>query len=54
MWTTPFEYRVGETSNGKADVWAAGRFISVRFTSMDNLNWKIRSYSLDVEMGGLY
>lgn len=51
-WTTPFTYTVG--SSYKADVFASGRFLAVRYQSLDNQPWRIRSQDHDVQMMGTY
>lgn len=52
VWSAPVEYTVGQTF--KADAFATGRFIGVRFTSMDNQWFRIRSYDLDIVTRGGY
>lgn len=51
-WSAPVTYTVGSTY--KADAFANGRFLAVRFTSMDNQPWRIRSYDADIVMGGKF
>lgn len=51
-WSPPVEYVVGQTY--KADTFASGRFIAIRYTSMDNNWWRIRSHGLDVVTAGAY
>lgn len=51
-WSPPVEYVVGQSY--KADAFASGRFLAVRFTSMDNQPWAVRSYDLDVVTAGKY
>ena len=51
-WGAPVTYTVGSTF--KADLFATGRFMALRFSSLDNQPWRIRSYDLDVQMMGGY
>jgi hypothetical protein len=51
-WGAPVAYTVG--SSYKADVTTSGRFLAVRFQSLDNQPWRIRSYDVDVQMMGMY
>lgn len=51
-WSPPVEYTVG--ASYKADAFASGRFLAVRFTSMDNQPWAIRSYDLDIVQSGAH
>ncbi len=51
-WSPPVEYVVGQSYT--ADAFASGRFLAVRFTSMDNQPWAVRSYDLDVVTAGKY
>lgn len=51
-WVDPVTYTVGSTY--KADLFATGRFLALRFSSMDNQPWRIRSYDLDLQMTGGY
>ena len=51
-WSPPVEYVVGKTY--KADAFASGRFLAIRYTSMDNNWWRIRSHGLDVISSGAY
>lgn len=52
QWGAPVTYTVGETF--KADCFASGRFLSIRFQSLDNQPWRIRSYDMDVQPMGMY
>ena len=52
VWSPPVTYTVGTTY--KADAFASGRFLAIRFTSLDNQPWRIRSYDLDVVKQGVY
>lgn len=51
-WSAPVEYIVGKSY--QADSFASGRFLAIRFTSMDNNAWRIKSYGLDVVGNGAY
>lgn len=51
-WSPAVEYSVGSTY--KADAFASGRFLAVRFSSIDNQNWRIRSFDMDVQTQGTY
>lgn len=51
-WSPPVTYTVGSTY--KADVTASGRFLSIRYTSLDNQSWRIRSQDMDIVMRGTY
>lgn len=52
VWSPPVTYTVGQTF--KADCFASGRFLAVRFTSLDNQPWRLRSYDMDVVTQGGY
>lgn len=52
VWGAPVTYVVGSTT--KADVFASGRFLAIRFQSLDNQPWRIRSYDLDVQTMGYF
>jgi len=52
IWSAPSVYTVGTTN--KVDSFATGRFVSVRFTALDNQPWRLKSYDLDVIQQGLY
>lgn len=52
QWSAPSVYTVGTTN--KVDSFATGRFLSVRFTALDNQPWRLKSYDLDVIQQGLY
>lgn len=52
IWSPPVEYTVGGTF--KADAFASGRFLSIRFSSLDNQPWRIRSIDVDLRLGGSY
>lgn len=51
-WSDPVVYTVGQTY--KADAFASGRFIAIRYQSLDNQPWRVRSYDVDVQMQGMY
>lgn len=51
-WSAPVTYTVGSTF--KADTFASGRFISIRYQSLDNQPWRIRSQDMDVQQMGGY
>lgn len=51
-WSPPVTYTVG--SSYKADAFASGRFLAMRFTSLDNQPWRIRSIDLDIVERGTY
>lgn len=52
VWSAPVTYTVGSTT--KADLFASGRFLAIRFQSLDNQPWRIRSYDLDVQTQGYF
>lgn len=52
VWSAPVVYTTGSTF--KADTFASGRFIAIRFMSLDNQPWRVRSYDLDIQMQGGY
>lgn len=51
-WSTPMTFVVG--SQTKVDGFATGRFLSVRFTALDNQNWRLKSYDMDVIISGAH
>lgn len=51
-WGDPVAYTVGSTY--KADAFATGRFLSLRFSSPGGSKWRIKSYSADVVQRGLF
>lgn len=51
-WSDPVNYIVGSTY--KADLFATGRFLAVRFESSDTQPWRIRSFDLDIIDRGRY
>jgi hypothetical protein len=51
-WSDPVTYTVG--SSYKADAFASGRFLAIRYQSLDNQPWRIRSQDHDIQMMGGY
>lgn len=51
-WQPPVTYTVGSTY--KANTFASGRFLAIRFQSLDNQPWRLRSLDLDIKMQGKY
>ena len=51
-WAGPYTYTVG--TDLKVDCLVSGLYIGVRFESTADAAWRLRSYSLDVEMMGNY
>lgn len=51
-WGTPIPYTVGTTR--KADGFATGRFLAVRYSSTGGAKWRIKSYSAEIEPRGMY
>ena len=51
-WSAPVTYTIGQSI--KADVFAAGRFLSVRFGNVGTPQWRMRSFDVDYMPGGLY
>jgi hypothetical protein len=50
-WSPPVTYTVGSTY--RSCLFASGRFLAIRFQSLDNQPWRIRSMDVDVQtMGG--
>lgn len=49
-WSDPVTFSVGQQI--KADSFATGRFLSVRFTGATN--WRMRSFDLDIVQSGVY
>jgi hypothetical protein len=41
-------------SQTKVDGFAAGRFLAVRFTALDNQPHRLKSYDIDVVMSGAF
>ena len=52
VWTTSSTFTVG--TDQKIDGFASGRFLAVRFTSLDNQNWRLKSYDMDVTISGTH
>jgi hypothetical protein len=52
QWSTPSTYTVGSTN--KIDSFATGRFLSIRFTALDNQSWRLKSYDIDVIQQGIF
>lgn len=53
-WSAPVEYTVGVSDYNQIDTFAAGRFIAVRVTSLDNQPWRFTSYDSDFVLAGRY
>lgn len=51
-WSPAVEFTVGQSQ--KIDAFVSGRFLAVRFTSLDNKPWRIKSYDLDIVMRGAF
>lgn len=51
-WSSPVTYTVG--TSYKADSFASGRFLAVRFTSLEDKAFRIKSYDIEYELGGYY
>jgi hypothetical protein len=51
-WSAPVTYTVG--SSYRVDSFASGRFLAVRFTSLDDSAWRLKSYDVDIEPMGMY
>lgn len=51
-WSAPVTYTVG--SSFKADSFAAGRFLAVRFSDSGGARWRIKSFTVDVVPMGTY
>lgn len=51
-WGSPVTYTVG--TSYKADCFAQGRFLSVRFSDSGGQRWRIKSYSVDVQPTGYF
>jgi len=51
-WSTAVPYVIGSTY--KADTFATGRFLAVRFYSTADATWKVRSYDIDYVVQGKY
>ena len=51
-WSEPTTFTIGTSI--KADCFATGRFMSVRFTNANIPKWRIRSFDIDYTPGGLY
>lgn len=49
-WQGSFDYEVGQSY--KADLFATGRFLAYRITSLDNQPWSIRSMDIDMVVRG--
>ena len=49
-WGTPIVYTVG--SSYRAYSFVTGRFLAVRFTSLDNNYWRLKSYDIHYTTGG--
>ncbi len=52
IWQPGVTYTVGTTR--KVDSFASGRFIATRFSSSGGQPWRLRSYSVELEMRGRY
>ena len=52
VWGTAVSYTVG--SSRKADLFATGIFLSLRFSSTSSQPWRIKSFDLDVVQRGMY
>lgn len=52
VWSAPVTYVVG--SSNYADLFASGRFLAIRYQSLDNQPWRIRSHDLDVQTMGYF
>ena len=51
-WSAPVTYTVG--TSYRVDSFATGRFLAVRFTSLDDSAWRLKSYDVDIEPMGTY
>lgn len=51
-WSNPVPYTVGTTY--KADSFATGRYLAVRFSSTSTQPWRIRSYDMEITPRGLF
>ena len=51
-WSTGVTYTIG--TSYKADAFAVGRFIAVRFTSVGGDPWRVRSFDIEYETSGMY
>lgn len=51
-WSSPVTHTVGQTF--KVDSFATGRFISIRFTSLDEQRWRLKGFDFDVIISGAY
>lgn len=52
VWSEPMVYTVGSTR--KSDGFAVGKFLSIRFTALDNQPWRINEFDLDVVESGAF
>ena len=53
-WGTPFQYTVGTTPNNQIDLFASGKFLALRVTSLDNQPWRVTSYGTPLKTAGRY
>ena len=54
QWSAPVTYTVGQTANNELNLFATGRYIALRITSLDNQPWRITSIDIDFVMAGRY
>ncbi len=54
QWSAPVTYTVGQTANNELNLFATGRYIALRITSLDNQPWRITSLDVDFVMAGRY
>ena len=50
-WEGPVPFIIG--TSRKLDFRVSGRFISIKFESTTNINWKLTGYSVEYELGGV-
>lgn len=53
-WTAPVTYTVGQMGYNELYLFATGRYIALRITSLDNQPWRITSLDVDLVPAGRY